>query len=106
MIKSLSPSEAKKLLEHQSSVKLIDVREPWEYKITKIENAELIPLRELPKNLNKFEPNYTYIIYCHHGSRSFYACAYLLQQGIKEVYNLAGGINAWAIQVDRTIKKY
>ncbi len=106
MIKSLSPKEAKQLIEKKSSIKLIDVREPWEYNIAKIASSELVPLKELPKNLTKFDPNDVYIVYCHHGSRSFYACAYLIQQGFNKVYNLEGGINAWANQVDRTIKKY
>ena len=44
----------------------------------------------------KFNSNDSFLIYCHHGSRSFYACAYMLQQGFKEVYNLDGGIDAWS----------
>lgn len=106
MIKSISPSEAKSLMSKNTSLKLIDVREPWEHNIARIENSELIPLRDLPKNLHKFEPNFSYIVYCHHGSRSFYACAYLIQQGFKDVYNLEGGIDAWSSYVDNKIPKY
>ncbi|HAB53666.1 MAG TPA: hypothetical protein DCE80_16075 [Ignavibacteriales bacterium] len=43
----------------------------------------------------KFKPNNSFLIYCHHGSRSFYACTYLLQQGFKEIYNWEGRIDAW-----------
>lgn len=106
MIKSISPQEAKQLIENESSLKLIDVREPWEYKLAKLENSQLIPLRDLTNHLEKFEPNDSFLIYCHHGSRSFYACAYMLQQGFKEVYNLEGGIDAWSKEIDKSIPKY
>lgn len=95
MIKSISASQAKNLMINNTSLKLIDVREPWEHKIARIENSELIPLRDLPKNPHKFDHSFSYIVYCHYGSRSFYACVYLIQQGFHDVYNLEGGIDAW-----------
>ena len=106
MIKSISPREAKQLIENNSSLKLIDVREVWEHNVAKLENSLLIPLRELPRHLDRFVPYDSYLIYCHHGSRSFYACAYMIQQGFKEVYNLEGGIDAWTREVDKSIPKY
>jgi rhodanese-related sulfurtransferase len=106
MIKSISPKDAKKLIEQNSSLKLIDVREPWEYNRAKLENSQLIPLKEFPKHLDKFELKDLFLIYCHHGSRSFYACAYMMQQGFKDVYNLEGGIDAWSRHVDNSIPKY
>jgi len=78
VIKSISPKEAKQLIEKESSLKLIDVRESWEYKLAKLENSQLIPLRELTNHMEKLEPNDILLIYCHHGPRSFYACAYML----------------------------
>ena len=106
MIKSILPKEVKQLIEKESSLKLIDVRESWEYKLAKLENSQLIPLRELTNHMEKLEPNDILLIYCHHGSRSFYACAYMLQQGFKEVYNLEGGIDAWSKVIDKSIPKY
>ena len=106
MINSISAQEAKKLLQSNSALKLIDVRETWEYKLAKIKNAQLIPLREFPKRLSEFNSNDSYLIYCHHGSRSFFACAYMIQQGFKEVYNLDGGIDSWSSEVDSSIPKY
>ena len=106
MIKSISPQAAKQLIEKESSLKLIDVRELWEYNLAKLENSQLIPLRDFPKHLEKFDSNDSFLIYCHHGSRSFYACAYMLQQGFKEVYNLEGGIDSWSREVDKSIPTY
>ncbi len=106
MIKSVSPKEAKQLMNINSSLRLIDVREPWEYKIAKLNNSQLIPLRELNKHLKQFELTESFLIYCHHGSRSFYACAYMLQQGFTEVYNLEGGIDAWSREIDKSLPKY
>ena len=106
MIKSISPKDAKKLIEQNSSLKLIDVREPWEHNRAKLENSQLIPLKEFPNHIDKFELKDSFLIYCHHGTRSFYACAYMMQQGFKEVYNLEGGIDAWSRQVDNSIPKY
>ncbi len=106
MIKSISAHKAKQLLQSNSALKLIDVRETWEYNLAKIENAQLIPLRDFPQHLSKFNSNDSYLIYCHHGSRSFFACAYMIQQGFKEVYNLDGGIDSWSSEVDNSIPKY
>jgi rhodanese-related sulfurtransferase len=106
MIKSISPKDAKKLIEQNSSLKLIDVREPWEHNRAKLDNSQLIPLKEFPNHLDKFEPKDSFLIYCHHGTRSFYACAYMMQQGFKEVYNLEGGIDAWSRNVDNSVPKY
>ncbi len=106
MINSISPSEAKKLIENNSSLQLIDVREPWEHNFARIDNSKLIPLREFYKNITNLKPEDSFLIYCHHGTRSFYACAYMMQQGFKEVYNLEGGIDAWSKEVDKSIPKY
>lgn len=106
MINSISAQEAKELLQSNSTLKLIDVRESWEYNLAKINNAKLIPLSEFPKHLSEFNSNDSYLIYCHHGSRSFFACAYMIQKGFKEVYNLDGGIDSWAREVDNSIPKY
>ena len=106
MIKSVSPIQAKQLIDENVSLKLIDVREQWEHKLARIKNAHHIPLGELKNHLGKFEKSDSFLIYCHHGSRSFYACAYLMQQGFTEVYNLEGGILAWADHIDTSLPKY
>lgn len=106
MIKSINAIEAKQLIEKNPGIKLIDVREQWEYNKARLINSQLIPLREFPKHLDSLNPKEMYLVYCHHGSRSFYACAFLMQQGFKEVYNLEGGIDAWSRDVDSSIPKF
>ncbi len=106
MISRLNPKEVKAIIESREKIKLIDVRELWEYNIAKIDGAELIPLSNfvnLSSNLSKDEK---YIIYCHHGARSFSVCQYLEQNGFKNVINLEGGIDAWARQIDNSINVY
>jgi rhodanese-related sulfurtransferase len=106
MIKSISPVEAKKMIEKNKVTKLIDVRENWEHNLVKLENSILIPLREFPSYIKKFSVDDSFLVYCHHGTRSFLACALMLQQGFENVYNLEGGINAWSIELDKSLKKY
>lgn len=106
MINSISPTEAKNMIETNKLIKLIDVREDWEHNIVKLENSILIPLREFPSYIKKFSVDDSFLIYCHHGTRSFLACAFMHQQGFQNVYNLEGGINAWSTELDNSFKKY
>ncbi|MCX8031701.1 MAG: molybdopterin-synthase adenylyltransferase MoeB [Thermodesulfovibrionales bacterium] len=100
------PEELKNILESKDSqIVLLDVREKHEWEICRLEGAILIPLAELPENLNKFDPTKTYIIYCKIGKRSIEA-AYLLQSAGLRVRNLVGGINAWSRKVDCRVPLY
>ena len=87
-------------------VKLIDVREPHEYEICKIEGSTLIPLGDVPNRLNEFNLTDEYVFYCHVGGRSARAVSLLRQLGFKRVKNLTGGIDAWATEVDPSIPRY
>lgn len=106
MVKNLSPAEAKKILEEQEDVRLIDVREKWEYDTAKIGNSELMPMSEFNDHYEKLNPDDNLIICCHHGNRSFRVCAYLVQNGFKNVSNLDGGIDAWSHEIDPAIPTY
>jgi rhodanese-related sulfurtransferase len=106
MIKQLSPAEANKILGEQEDVRLIDVREKWEYETAKIDNSELMPLSEFQNHIPKLKPEDNLIIVCHHGNRSFTVSSFLVQNGFKNVSNLDGGIDAWAQEVDPTIPTY
>ncbi len=88
--------------------RLIDVREEDEYAICNLDQAELIPLsgfaeqsQLLFKDLN--EP---IVIYCHHGMRSSHAANFLRSKGCNKVYNLTGGIDAWADRIDPEMRRY
>ena len=85
---------------------LLDVREPYEYSMAKIEGSVLIPLGTLPQSLDQLDRNAEIVAYCHHGMRCADAVGFLLQQGFSNVKNLVGGIDAWSVQVDPAVPRY
>ena len=85
---------------------LLDVREPHEYSLAKIEGSVLIPLGTLPESLDQLDKDSEIIAYCHRGMRSADAVGFLLQQGFSNVKNLIGGIEAWSVEIDPTIPRY
>lgn len=106
----ISPEELDQLMKRDGPrpFRLIDVREEDEFHICKLEWAELIPLsrfmEEAPARLvDKDKP---IVVYCHHGMRSARAAAALRRMGYEEVYNLTGGIEAWAVRIDPTMRRY
>jgi rhodanese-related sulfurtransferase len=80
----------------KSGVQLIDVRTEAEYAQAKIQGSTHIPLHLLPLKLQDLKDGQPVVFYCRSGARSAQACAWLMSQGIENVYNLAGGIMAWA----------
>jgi rhodanese-related sulfurtransferase len=87
----------KRLLESGTQVKLIDVREPYEYEFCHLNGSKLIPVGQIPNRINEFNPNDEYVFYCHVGERSGWVVNFLRQRGFKKVKNLVGGIDQWAV---------
>lgn len=85
---------------------LLDVREPWEFGIAKIEGSQLMPMRTLPARLHELDREREIVCICHHGGRSAHVAMFLARQGWTDVYNLTGGVDAWARQVDKTMPTY
>jgi adenylyltransferase/sulfurtransferase len=87
---------------------LLDVRERWEHETARIPGARLIPLGGLEASLPELEAwrERPVVIHCHHGGRSRKACELLLAKGFQDVNNLAGGIDAWSVQVDPSVPRY
>lgn len=104
--KSISPKELSEHLEKSENVKFIDVREPVEYKIARVEKAELLPLSRFNEWINTLKPEDEIVVMCHHGIRSANVCMYLAQSGFENVSNLVGGIDFWSIEVDENIPRY
>ena len=104
-IQSISVS-AYASLEADKRPTLIDVREPWEFKIAHIGGAQLLPLGQIGQWAQTLDKNAAYVVMCHHGGRSMMACQVLAQAGIKNVANLDGGIAAWSTSVDPSIPQY
>lgn len=85
---------------------LLDVREPWEYQICHLDNAMLVPMNQVPTALKKLDKNQETIIICHHGVRSQRVGAFMKNNGFNDIVNVAGGINAWAKDVDSSMSTY
>jgi sulfur-carrier protein adenylyltransferase/sulfurtransferase len=98
--------EVKRKLDRGDDFLLIDVREPHEYQIARIPGARLIPLGELPKRLQEFDPNAEIVMQCKSGARSQRAVDFMKQNGFKNVLNMTGGITAWSDKVDPSVPKY
>ncbi len=85
---------------------LVDVREPQEWEIARIPGARLIPLGQIAARVHELDTADEIVLHCHHGSRSARAQAALGKFGFRKTYNLAGGIDAWAQDVDPTMPRY
>ncbi len=85
---------------------LLDVREPWENELCRIKGAEFAPMRTVPQRLNDWESERDVVCICHHGGRSMQVAMFLERQGFASVFNLTGGVDAWARQVDPAMPTY
>ncbi len=103
---AISVRDLKDRLDKGNTIFLLDVREPHEYSMAKIEGSVLIPLGELPTSLDKLNSNDEIVALCHRGMRSADAVGFLMQQGFSNVKNLIGGIDAWSIEVDPEVPRY
>ena len=102
---SITPQELNERLKAGNRPELLDVREPWEFDLARIEGARLIPLSDLPDRVTELDPAAETVVICHHGSRSAYATRALGQAGFRKVLNLEGGLDAYA-DVDESVPKY
>ncbi len=102
----ITPEELKRRIELGADIFLLDVREPLEYRFCRLEGSCLVPLNDLPGRIKELDPSRETVVYCHHGIRSAWAVEFLRQAGFEKVKNLAGGIEAWAQQVDRDMPRY
>jgi adenylyltransferase/sulfurtransferase len=96
----ITAAELAERLRQGNHVKLLDVREPHELQISRIEGATLIPLGQLASRLSELDSAEEMVVFCKAGTRSARALELLLSAGFRKVKNLQGGINAWAIEVD------
>ncbi len=85
---------------------LLDVRESEEYAICRIAGSRHIPMNQIPEAHGTLDPEQEIIVICHHGMRSARIANYLQQIGFSKVFNLAGGIHAWACEVDTDMPTY
>jgi adenylyltransferase/sulfurtransferase len=105
-IPTISARELKSKMDNAEALLLLDVREPYEYEIARIEGARLIPLGELESRTDELPRDGTIVCQCHSGMRSEHAARLLKEAGFENVYNLAGGIEAWSTEVDPVVPRY
>lgn len=107
-MKNITPGELRDWLSQPERAQplLLDVREPWEYQHCHLENSMLMPVRSIPARLPELERAAPTVVLCHHGIRSLQVAHFLVHHGFTEVYNLAGGVDAWARTVDPAMPVY
>jgi adenylyltransferase/sulfurtransferase len=102
----ISATELKARLDNKDDFILIDVREPDEYDIAKIEGSILIPLSDWEAGIEKIDKNADIVVHCKMGGRSANAQEWMLENGYTKVLNMTGGITAWSNDVDSSIPVY
>ena len=102
----ITTHELKKLIDEKSSFTLIDVREPHEYQICRIEGATLMPLATIANQMTGLDQTGEIITYCHAGMRSYKAAEFLKSMGFGKVRSLKGGIKSWSRDIDPSIPVY
>ena len=85
---------------------LLDVREPWEVAIARLPGSLNIPMGEIPSRVDEVDAARPVVCICHHGVRSMHVAWFLAKHGFDPIYNLAGGIDAWAREVDPDCPTY
>ncbi len=85
---------------------LLDVREAHEWALCHLEGSQHVPMNAVPGRLEELDATRPLVCVCHHGGRSMQVAIFLERNGFADVYNLAGGVDAWAVQVDSTMARY
>jgi rhodanese-related sulfurtransferase len=96
-------------MEAGEAIRLIDVREPGEFALTRISGAELIPMGTVPsrfQHLVAVADETTLIVFCHHGVRSLSVTCWLREHGVTACQSMAGGIDRWSEEVDASVPRY
>lgn len=108
MIKQIAPAElaAWRADASRAAPVVVDVREPWEFDLCRIDGALSLPLAQLPARRSELPEDRELVIVCHHGGRSQQAAMWLAQNGCTNVHNLRGGVEAWALDVDPAMPRY
>jgi rhodanese-related sulfurtransferase len=102
----ITAREVRQRLDRGDKLVLVDVREPHEHALCRIEGAVLIPMGSIPANLQKLDTDDDVICFCHHGMRSLDVANWLRHQGVKSAKSMAGGIDRWSLEVDPKVPRY
>ncbi len=102
---NITASGLKARLDAGDSPVLLDVREPWEFDLARIDGSRLVPMSELGERLAELDPGAETVVICHHGIRSAYVTRALQEAGFDKVLNLEGGLDAYSF-VDESVPPY
>ncbi len=105
-VPEITVTELKSKLDAGEPLFVLDVREPHEYDICRLDGTTLIPLGQLPNRVNELNSADDIVVHCKSGMRSAKAVGFLQQAGFSKVKNLKGGILAWSDQIDPSVPKY
>jgi adenylyltransferase/sulfurtransferase len=108
VVREIEPRELAARLRAGEATYLLDVRQPWEHAAAALPGSVLVPLPELAARAAEVRPpeGALTVVYCHHGVRSLHAAAYLQRLGLGDVATLAGGIDAWSVEIDPSVPRY
>lgn len=95
-------------IRERADLAILDVREAWEHKLGTIAQAICLPLAQLPEGVGALglSKSTRIVTVCHHGVRSQQAARWLMKAGFEQVESLAGGMDAWALQIEPHIGRY
>jgi len=105
----ITPQEIQRRLAAGEKIALIDVREPGEFQLARIEGAELVPMQTVPSELSRLDAqadDTPLIVFCHHGVRSLNVVNWLRGQGVDACQSMAGGIDRWSLEIDPSVPRY
>ena len=105
-VREVAPRELAARMQRGDPLDVIDVREPYEWRIGRIEGARMIPLGRIGASMAELPRDREIVLYCHHGVRSLVAAEFLASQGFDGIWNLAGGIDRWSAEVDPSVPTY
>jgi adenylyltransferase/sulfurtransferase len=105
-VDEITPRELKARLDRNDRPVLVDIRDDWETKLCRLDNALHIPMEEFEFRTEELNPADEIVVYCHHGVRSSAVADYLRRLGFTRVRNLAGGLDAWAASVEPAMRRY
>ena len=105
-IPTTTVEELKQRLDRKDDLVVLDVREPHEVDIVRIEGSTVIPLGDLPNRLDELDRSRDLVVHCKMGGRSAKAVTLLREHGFDRATNLTGGILAWVDKIEPTKSKY
>lgn len=105
-IPQLYPAELQRWRQDGKAFLLLDVRTDEETAVCALPDSVHIPMNLIPLRSNELPDGLPIVVYCHHGIRSLHTAMYLADAGFETLYNLQGGIDAWAAQIDENMARY